>query len=618
MTSFKRAANVEINFLNPNPKSLIFNSFLNFYFKLYNIFRISVRFTPYKYLKLVCKYISILLLITCFYSSTLRAQNTSLNVIGANDEETKIIETHQYKKTHTDYNSIQNEIDSLQQKIINSGYIESEINSTRKINDSSFQVKFSLNNKYESIDISYDITEIEKDLIKTITEKSSNKQFSVPLNKLEETLKFINLQIVNNGFPFTKIKLSELKIKDSKTLTANLIIVKDEKKRRLDKVVIKGYEKFPKSFLNRFLKIKPEKTFNIESIKRKMDNLNNLRFAEQTKNPEVLFSKDSTTLYIYLQKSQSNTFDGFLGFSTNEETNKLDFNGYLNLELNNNFNYGESFRLMYKSDESEQKNFEVNLNLPYIFSSPIGTELSLNILKRDSTFTTVNQKASVFYQINPKNRIYVGIESVESNNLLDVEINSLSLVSDYKSNLYNIKYTYNNRQNFKTIFQLKSSFNLEYGLGERQTKNNKEKQNRINLDAFHVFQLNNKNSFYTRITGSLINSSSYLDNELFRFGGINSIRGFQENSIAANQYIVLNTEYRYQLSKSIYAHSIIDFANFENRIIETKENLYGFGVGFGILTKAGLLRFNFANGKTEEQSFKFSNSKIHLSLVSIF
>ena len=548
----------------------------------------------------------------------MRAQNTSLNVIGANDEETKIIETHEYKKTHTDYNSIQNEIDSLQQKIINSGYIESEINSTRKINDSSFQVKFSLNNKYESIDISYDITEIEKDLIKTITEKSSNKQFSVPLNKLEETLKFINLQIVNNGFPFTKIKLSELKIKDSKTLTANLIIVKDEKKRRLDKVVIKGYEKFPKSFLNRFLKIKPEKTFNIESIKRKMDNLSNLRFAEQTKNPEVLFSKDSTTLYIYLQKSQSNTFDGFLGFSTNEETNKLDFNGYLNLELNNNFNYGESFRLMYKSDESEQKNFEVNLNLPYIFSSPIGTELSLNILKRDSTFTTVNQKASVFYQINSKNRIYVGIESVESNNLLDVEINSLSLVSDYKSNLYNIKYTYNNRQNFKTIFQLKSSFNLEYGLGERQTKNNKEKQNRINLDAFHVFQLNNKNSFYTRITGSLINSSSYIDNELFRFGGINSIRGFQENSIAANQYIVLNTEYRYQLSKSIYAHSIIDFANFENRIIETKENLYGFGVGFGILTKAGLLRFNFANGKTEEQSFKFSNSKIHLSLVSIF
>ena len=548
----------------------------------------------------------------------MRAQNTNLNVIGANDEETKIIETHEYKKNHTDYNSIQNEIDSLQQKIINSGYIESEINSTRKINDSSFQVKFSLNNKYESIDISYDNTEIEKNLIKTITEKSSNKQFSVPLNKLEETLKFINLQIVNNGFPFTKIKLSELKIKDSKTLTANLIIVKDKKKRRLDKVVIKGYEKFPKSFLNRFLKIKPEKTFNIESIKRKMDNLNNLRFAEQTKNPEVLFSKDSTTLYIYLQKSQSNTFDGFLGFSTNEETNKLDFNGYLNLELNNNFNYGESFRLMYKSDESEQKNFEVNLNLPYIFSSPIGTELSLNILKRDSTFTTVNQKASVFYQINSKNRIYVGIESVESNNLLDVEINSLSLVSDYKSNLYNIKYTYNNRQNFKTIFQLKSSFNLEYGLGERQTKNNKEKQNRINLDAFHVFQLNNKNSFYTRITGSLINSSSYLDNELFRFGGINSIRGFQENSIAANQYIVLNTEYRYQLSKSIYAHSIIDFANFENRIIETKENLYGFGVGFGILTKAGLLRFNFANGKTEEQSFKFSNSKIHLSLVSIF
>ena len=133
-----------------------------------------------------------------------------------------------------------------------------------------------------------------------------------------------------------------------------------------------------------------------------------------------------------------------------------------------------------------------------------------------------------------------------------------------------------------------------------------------------MYQLNNKNSFYLRFIGSVLDSKTYLDNELFRFGGINSIRGFQENSIVANRYIVLNTEYRYQLSPSIYAHSIIDFSNFENEISNTKENLYGFGLGFGIVTKAGLLKFNFANGKTEMQNFMFSNSKIHISLVSIF
>jgi len=344
--------------------------------------------------------------------------------------------------------------------------------------------------------------------------------------------------------------------------------------------------------------------------------LNNLRFAEQTKTPEVLFTKDSTILYIYLEKSQSNTFDGFLGFSTDEDTNKIDFNGFINLELNNNFNYGETFTLMYKSDESEQKNFEGKLNLPYLFSSPIGTELSLKILKRDSSFTSINQKANVFYQLSAKNRIFLGVESIESNNQLSDEINFN--IEDYKSNLYNLKYVFENVQNFKSLFPIKTKVDLEIGLGKRETNTISENQEKIQLDTYHNFQLSKKNSFYTRVNAAIINSNTYLENELFRFGGINSIRGFLENSILANKYIVINTEYRYQLSRNIYAHTIIDFSDFENKISNTKENLYGFGLGFGIRTKAGLLKFNYANGKSEAQNFKFSNSKIHLSLVSVF
>ncbi|WAC03864.1 BamA/TamA family outer membrane protein [Lacinutrix neustonica] len=96
------------------------------------------------------------------------------------------------------------------------------------------------------------------------------------------------------------------------------------------------------------------------------------------------------------------------------------------------------------------------------------------------------------------------------------------------------------------------------------------------------------------------------------------MRGFTENSLTATKYAVLNTEYRYLLSNTIYAHSVIDFASLENKINSQNESLYGFGLGFGILTKAGLLKFNFANGKVENQQFKFSNSKIHLSLTALF
>src|SRR5690606_12279770 len=99
---------------------------------------------------------------------------------------------------------------------------------------------------------------------------------------------------------------------------------------------------------------------------------------------------------------------------------------------------------------------------------------------------------------------------------------------------------------------------------------------------------------------------------------INSIRGFEENSLLANLFSVINTEYRYRVSNSLYVHSVIDAAYLENKIFETQEKLFGFGFGFGLLTNAGLFKFNYTTGKTENQSFKLSDSKIHISLTALF
>ena len=88
--------------------------------------------------------------------------------------------------------------------------------------------------------------------------------------------------------------------------------------------------------------------------------------------------------------------------------------------------------------------------------------------------------------------------------------------------------------------------------------------------------------------------------------------------MVANLFGVINTEYRYRLSKTIYIHSVIDAAYFENDITNTKNKLFGFGVGFGLLTKAGLFKLNYSSGKTENIPFKLSNSKIHVSLTATF
>ena len=396
-------------------------------------------------------------------------------------------------------------------------------------------------------------------------------------------------------------------------LKANLV-VETKKARKLQSVEIKGYEKFPRSFVKHFLGIKTNTPFDLKAIQSKSEALDQIRFSKQLRSAEVLFTQDTTRVYLYLEKLKSNRFDGFLGFGSDEATGSLELNGYLNLSLVNNLNFGESFCLNYRSDENDLKTFEAQLNLPYLFKTPVGSELELNIFKKDSTFTTSEQAASVYYQFNPKQKVFLGIRSTQSNALLG---ETTSEINDYKTNAYELKYTYQNLTSQNLLFPITSQLELQLSKSERKTSNAKTNQTLYFLKASKIFNLNQKNSFYLLLQAQGIDSETYLQNELLRFGGINTIRGFEENSINASGLGVLATEYRYQLSPTLYIHSIIDAGYFDTPS-QSNQKLYGFGFGFGLLTDAGLLNFNLANGQAENQTFRFSESKIHLSLRTTF
>ena len=555
------------------------------------------------------------LIIYILFSTEAFCQRLTLNITGKNEAETQIIDSLNYLKTHKDILSITTEAEYIQQNIFKKGYIENEVSELLKINDSLFLVEMSLNRKFNSIHIYYDTTLIERPILNQISKHVFNDYFELSFSEVENALSFINSKISEEGRPFSKLQLENVSIKNETTLKAQLNIESSEEKRKINNVIIKGYEKFPRSYLKHYLKIKTGQVFDLNIIKRKTTQLNDLRFANQIKSPEVLFSKDSTSLYIYLKKSQSNTFDGFLGFGTNEDTNNIEFDGYLNLNLTNNLNFGESFQLLYKSDENDQKTFDINATLPYLFKTPIGADFQLRIFKRDSSFTTVNQSAKLHYQINSKHKIYAGLTNLESNNLLST--NTASNISDYKTAYYTLAYQYIKPQALNLLFPINSALYIETYFGNRKQTNISQKQTQFTIDASKIFNLNNKNSFYTRVNGASLSSDDYLENELYRFGGINSIRGFEENSLYASLYGLINTEYRYQVSPSIYIHTIMDAAYYENKIIKTKDKLFGYGFGFGIITKAGLFKFNYANGKLRNQKFKLSNSKIHISITTI-
>ena len=560
-------------------------------------------------------YILIYLNIYTAFFFNINAQNLNLKFKAQDSISQSTLDSLDLNATFINYLNLKKEVDALHNTLETNGFIENEMRSLQKKNDSTYIALYHLGPKYKSIQLFYSEKDFSKKELLQVSKKVTESYFVLPFNTIASSITKLNYLKTESGNAFARIKLENITKKKNRSLSANIILLKGVS-RTIDSIKVKGYEKFSKSHIKYYAGIKKENKFNKSKLIEKSNILNSLGFVSVTKPPEILFKKDSTIVYLYLKKEKNNLFDGILGFATDEDSQKLIFNGYLNLELNNNLNFGEEFLLNYKADGNDQQNFKAKLTVPYLFKTPFGLITELKIFKRDSTFSTSDQLIKVRYQINTTSKSYLGFKGYESSNLRKDNSTNID-VEDYTSKFILVGLSYTKTQN-NILFPIKSIFNLDTEIGSRENDNTNESQIKASLLLHTIFNLNYKNSIYLKNNTKLLNSENYFTNELFRFGGINSIRGFNENSIDASFYSALNSEYRYQINQDIYVHSIVDFAYFENEIIALKQKLYSFGIGIGLQTTAGIIKFSIANGNTENQDFNFSNTKIHISILSKF
>jgi hypothetical protein len=88
-----------------------------------------------------------LLIIYILFSSEVLSQNLNLNIYGENEKETAVIDSMNYTKKHSDFASVNAEIDSVQKTLFKLGYIESKIKSVSKNNDSIYTAFIQLQKK---------------------------------------------------------------------------------------------------------------------------------------------------------------------------------------------------------------------------------------------------------------------------------------------------------------------------------------------------------------------------------------------------------------------------------------------------------------------------------------
>ncbi|HEU4495587.1 MAG TPA: hypothetical protein VFR70_00905 [Flavobacterium sp.] len=521
----------------------------------------------------------------------------------------KKIDSVAYRKDHADAKSVFGEASLLSEKLQRMGYLENEILENRKINDTTFLFRFYLGKMTKAVHIY-----IGRDsALQNMGILDASKEVLVlPFSETEQFLNDALKRLEKKGYPLAKLRLADIKNADG--VMSAVLDFKAEKRREVDGIVINGYDKFPEGHKREIWRRYRNKVLSQETLKKIHDDFDRFQFVSQVKYPEILFKTDTTKVYVYLEKSKPNRFDGFVGFG-NSESGSVKINGYLDLLLVNFINAGERFNLYWKSDGNRQTTFNATLELPYMFKSPLGLKTSLNIFKQDSTFQKTQTVVDLGYYFNYNTRLYFGYQSAESN---DIQNLAGSAIKDYSNSFVTSSFEFTQFRNDDLLFPERTGINIKGGVGKRESGSSENRQFFISADLRHAFYLNAKNSINIRSQNFYLQSGDYLANELFRFGGINSIRGFNENSLQANVFSSILTEYRYVLAPAIYIHTIADFGYYQDKTAENEGNLLGIGLGFGLLTKNGLFKIVYANGSAGEQQIKFSNSVMHLSFQTKF
>ncbi|RTZ08592.1 hypothetical protein EKM03_03075 [Flavobacterium sp. GSP6] len=549
------------------------------------------------------------------------AQSFRVLITGKSILETKTIDSLKYNPKHTNTKSIEIELNRLSEDLSRIGYIDNITGPPIQINDSSYRAKIHLGEKIKAIHIYIGSNKKPNLPILLKEEEEEEDTIILPYPEIDFYLRKKIQELEQNGFALAKLKLTNIK-RINAVLYANLKIETD-KKRILNAITI-NYEdtnsttKFPSGHFAQLNRKYKTSIFNQKVLDQIYTDFENFGFISQIKYPEILFTKDTTKVYVYLQKRKSNTFDGFIGFSNNENQ-KITLNGYLDVQLQNILGTGEQLSVYWKSDGNNQKTFKASVELPYLLKTPIGLKAQIQLFRQDTTFQNTKTAIDLSYFINYNTRFYLGYQKTESSAIQNLNNNP---ISDFNNSFLTSSFNYIKLNAANSIFSIKSSLTLQSGIGSRvlyTLSENTTKSNQffINIQGVHNFNLNKKNSIYVNSLNYYLQSNNYVTNELYRFGGFNSVRGFAENSLQAYLMTSLLTEYRYIVSPNLYVHSILDYSIYKDKSAidqqDKKENLIGIGMGLGLLTKNGLFKLGLASGSTTNQPIEINNTIVHIS-----
>lgn len=557
----------------------------------------------------------ILFLFLLLFSSA-QGQNYSLKIINNDIFLQKKNINNSYNKFYDDTSKVFSELRKIKFKLHTEGYISASFDSV--VFDST-EI-----NAYLYIGKKYIVKQIVIEGVDFPGKKKfeiSSKSFKKGIFNTDVLLKMyekIISEFEKSGYPFAEIIPYNVDLNDS---TVSLKIkINAGRLTKINKIFIKGNSEISEKYMGRYLSLFKDDYYDESIVSRINSKINELSFVNQIRSPEIDFYEDKADVYLYMNKRKANLFNGIIGFIPDQNNdNKLSFTGDIKIDLLNNLKGGEKIRLHWIGKGNQSQKLNVVLNYPYMFNGPFGSSFNFMIDKKDTTYISVDTRIALDYSFKNNDKIFSyalwNNSFIISNSGIDSSIyaNSKSFLIGLGYFTENLDYKYNPSKGIV--------LSTDIAGGNRTVNEEENKFYSVNASFDSYLPIYKK--IVLRISAEnkyLLSDYKLFENELYKIGGFNSIRGFDEDIFTSSGYTVLSSEIRFLFERNSNVYLFADYA----RINVTEQNVsslkfpFGFGLGTNFSTKAGIFSISYALGKLNDVSVQFSNSKIHVGYVNRF
>jgi len=437
----------------------------------------------------------------------------------------------------------------------------------------------------------------------------------------------------NHGYPFASTRLDSVNVSDG-MVQAKLIVDKQEFL-KLDSLLTEGEGKVNRKFLMRYLGIKNGMPYNEATFRSVSSKIRQLPFVTESRPPLMRLTDKQNKLYLFLDKKNASQFDGIVGILPGDN-GKTIFTGDVKIRLVNTiFKSGETFDINWRRLQTQTQDLKAQVIYPYIAGLPLGVDYNIKLYKKDSTFIDVTNGIGVNYYFSGLNFFKAFYKQRNANLIATSYLANATTLPDYADVVTKSYGLGVFAEKFDYKFNPKRGIHLavQGSVGNREIRKNPKVNDAvynavqlkstqyqvdgdvagyINLVKNHVLKLSAQ-------AGSVFGNVIYR-NELFRIGGLRTLRGFDEESIYASTYVIPTLEYRFLFEKNSNLFLFAEGAWYESNSVSGYQNdtPLSLGAGINFETKAGIFNLSYALGRQMGNSFDLRTGKIHAGLTALF